>query len=309
MITSLKDRGVAIRDLKPDNIFVVVDLEKGTHTLESADKYSLGLIDFETAVYLKKDEIEQPFLGGTPFYATPSHVFQNDVLCYFFKNISRNYYFQDWYAAIGMIYLVVTGERLFEKTAKQLTEIVIKLQQPSGNKHTLVDNFKKYNGLFWKSATKEFKLKTSANKFKLQSVNIVIDENVKEMFLCELTEEKDSINKVIQDYIDSQTLFKGDKNKNKLIKFTSQTIRTHIKKWEKGVKLSKTSPGAKNQIVKFLLKLEQLKLQSEQYDQKIKQWEQEFLQISAFDLLEFLYTIVYNYMYKKQSVGPFPESS
>ena len=154
-----------------------MDLIKGSHTLETAGKYSLGLIDFETAVYLKKDEIEQPLLGGTPFYATPSHVFKNDVLCYFFKNISRNYYFQDWYAAIGMIYLVVTGERLFEETAKRLTEIVKKLQQSSENKHTLIDNFKKYNGFFWKSATKEFKVKTGANKFKLQSVKIVIYEN------------------------------------------------------------------------------------------------------------------------------------
>ena len=63
----LKAKGIAIRDLKPDNIFVV-----GGDFLQAANEFSLGLIDFETAVNfsVKDDEISQPLLAGTPAYAT-----------------------------------------------------------------------------------------------------------------------------------------------------------------------------------------------------------------------------------------------
>jgi len=116
-----------MRDFKPDNILVTGDPEKNPNFLSSSDEYQLGLIDVETAVLYENpgdDKIEQPQLGGTPLFATPSQLFKNTVLQEVYGDVSTILYLQDWYAAIVMIYLVVTGERLFEKTAMRLPAII-----------------------------------------------------------------------------------------------------------------------------------------------------------------------------------------
>ncbi|MCK7507684.1 MAG: hypothetical protein MZV70_28985 [Desulfobacterales bacterium] len=80
LLAWLSAKQVAMRDLKPDNLLVAGDPQNYPAFLRSAADYSLGFIDVETAVYFGKAEenkIKQPLLGGTPYYATPSHLFPN----------------------------------------------------------------------------------------------------------------------------------------------------------------------------------------------------------------------------------------
>jgi serine/threonine protein kinase len=121
----LKRKRAAIRDMKPDNMFLVGDTDDPDFLIASADQYSLGLIDLETSVSVEETEIlQQPILAGTPSFATPSHLFENAVLMRVFQDVPRTFYLQDWFAAIGLIYHVVTGTTLFEKTGKLLPEVV-----------------------------------------------------------------------------------------------------------------------------------------------------------------------------------------
>ena len=82
LVTNLLDllqwqgkRRVAIRDLKPDNLFVSGDPSRYPLFLSSAQDFSVGLIDLETAIICPdspETPYPQPQLGGTPTYATPS---------------------------------------------------------------------------------------------------------------------------------------------------------------------------------------------------------------------------------------------
>lgn len=165
LLASLKERGVAIRDLKPDNLFVVGDSER------PAKDYSLGLIDFETAVKFghpgmdkTHQKIEQPLLAGTPSYSTPSHLFKNRLLENVFDDLPRILYLQDWQASVGMIYNIVTGECLFENTKKVLSKITSAARKAAIKKRSLTDVFKKGSHIFWKNAVNEFKEKQTQTR-------------------------------------------------------------------------------------------------------------------------------------------------
>ena len=118
---------VSMRDLKPDNLFVAGDPQKYPLFLRSAEEFSLGIIDVETAVDFEKSryvKTKQPLLGGTPFYATPSHFFKNDILTHNFGNLGKTLHLQDWHATLVMIYKVITGELLFDKTARLFGDLL-----------------------------------------------------------------------------------------------------------------------------------------------------------------------------------------
>ena len=53
LLAWLFEKGVAMRDFKPDNILVTGDPEKNPNFLSAPDQYQLGLIDVETAVIYK----------------------------------------------------------------------------------------------------------------------------------------------------------------------------------------------------------------------------------------------------------------
>jgi len=111
-----RKKRVSMRDLKPDNLFVAGDPARYPLFLKSAHEFSLGIIDVETAVDFEKSKYtktKQPLLGGTPFYATPSHFIKNEVMIHKFGNLGKTLHLQDWHATLVMIYNVITGELLF----------------------------------------------------------------------------------------------------------------------------------------------------------------------------------------------------
>ena len=126
LLVWLRTKGVAMRDLKPDNLLIVGDTAKYPDFLKSTREFTVGLIDVETAVDYNRnqaEEIEQPILGGTPSYAAPAHLCDNESLKSLYGDLSRILYLQDWFATAGMIYDVILGERLFDQTGKLLVGI------------------------------------------------------------------------------------------------------------------------------------------------------------------------------------------
>ncbi|MBI4738866.1 hypothetical protein HY772_04855 [Candidatus Woesearchaeota archaeon] len=116
LLAWLAERQVAMRDLKPDNLLVAGERSQYPRFLLHPDQFSIGLIDVETAVYYGMDEggVKQPQLGGTPFYATPSHLIKNDWLKEIFGDLPAVLHLQDWQATVAIIYKVVTGLTLFD---------------------------------------------------------------------------------------------------------------------------------------------------------------------------------------------------
>jgi len=304
LLAWLNERGVAIRDLKPDNMFVVGDSAKHPLFLTSSEESSLGLIDFETAVVFRikdqeglENKIRQPLLGGTPSYSTPSHLFSNEVLSSLLKDLPRIFRLQDWYAVIGMIYNVIIGESLFEKTKKILPRIKFLVQKSVMEKQPLTEAFKKGSQVFWIHGVNELKERVREKDILLKSVEIILTENARKMFLQETAEKKEIIEKKIRGYIISQVIFNNEKSRDSLLKCSTEEIRQYKIKWEKGINIPKTSKEIRIQIIKLLRTLEHLKIQLEHQNKIVKMFEQPRPKLSAYELLEIMFNTVLKAMY------------
>ena len=204
---------VSMRDLKPDNLFVAGDPARYPLFLRSAMEFSLGIIDVETAVDFEKSKyknIKQPLLGGTPFYATPSHFLKNDILARKFGNLGKILHLQDWHATLVMIYKAITGELLFDQTAKlfgDLRNMMIQANQPDNHRR---DIFEDASRMFWHSAVVEFQEKMEGSQKPLKSVLVDLPESVQHMFGKVLVKELRSIALSIKRCVDNQSIFEKD---------------------------------------------------------------------------------------------------
>jgi hypothetical protein len=174
---------VAIRDLKPDNMIVVGDPAKFPQFLDMPDGFELGLIDLEIAAFVGSGEnrIDQPKLGWTPFYATPTHMFLNSVLKNLYNDVAYILKLQDWYAAVAICYETVTGEKLFVSTAKIISSLAKELPGYFDDPAKMKQFAKKAGAKFWPNAAKEFEFKIMSNKSILTAVSIDLLKNTKKM--------------------------------------------------------------------------------------------------------------------------------
>lgn len=297
LIYRLKQKGVAARDLKPDNILVISGDSGGYSQLSGADNYELGLIDLETAVSFRhKDALQilQPMLAGTPAYMTPSHVFSNQVLVDVFgREIQRIFYAQDWFSAIGMIYDLAAGEWLFKKTARLIPEIMraqrkgIAKKQPS---HEILANVSK---IFWQTAEDELFEKINSNQETLQNIHLALPDHIIDMFMDELQMEKKLLKDMIAYCGRSQKFF--PKAAQKFIDASYEEIRAQRMKLESPGRDDPSSPDINQRLIKFLELVENMKFKEKEYaglEERIKQ------PITCDELLIFLFYRVLYVMYR-----------
>ncbi len=160
LLAWLGHRRVAIRDLKPDNLFVAGDPGQYPHFLSDPERFTIGLIDVETAVVCPPSGAApcgQPQLGGTPPYATPSHFFPNHVLLQALGgDPARILHFQDWHAVVGIVFEIIAGRRLFARSAKRIPGLINALRQ-NGCRGTAAQSlFRTFSHHFWSVARAEF---------------------------------------------------------------------------------------------------------------------------------------------------------
>ncbi|NNK01289.1 MAG: hypothetical protein HKP58_12855, partial [Desulfatitalea sp.] len=127
LLAWIRQKGLAMRDLKPENLFVAGNPEEYPVFLNTPEKFSIGLIDVETAVPIDAEDpilIPQPQLAGTPLYATPAHLMSNAILMEVYEDLAAILHLQDWFATIGIIYKIISGENLFGTTAHVFPDIL-----------------------------------------------------------------------------------------------------------------------------------------------------------------------------------------
>ncbi len=303
LLARLQERGVAIRDLKPENVFVVGDPESHPLLLANTDQYSIGLIDFETAVGFDRkydNKIKQPLLAGTPSYATPSHLFENELLMDVYDDLGRIFHFQDWQAAIGMVYNVITGERLAEKTSRVLPQTMKIMRQSLENKRPMMEVFKKSNRMFWNRAVKELDEKLSFHETMMKNVHAPIPPEFATLLLDEIRIQRGDIRKKMKRLIASQRFFKSPDARRNLFESSAETINNYIEKWEKNVNVPKASPKARDLIITFLKNLKQTKLENELFARAQKSVNVEDPRLSVYSLIEIMFHIIYRNMYKTE---------
>jgi hypothetical protein len=296
LLTILKEKCVALRDLKPENIFFA----SGTGSS------ALGLIDFETAADLQKKPkniIPQPLLGGTPYYATPSHLFKNKLLVLTYADLTRLLYFQDWYAVIGLIYHIVTGEHLFTRTGKLVPEIRKVKKRRTPDEQSQIEFFKQSSRVFWYTAGKEFqtKIETQAKAFK--SINLGIPKMSAAMFKQAFVRDREAILASIGKRVDEQNLFKSKESHRKLIKAPSKTIHHWRVSWENEQGVPHVKPQIKIRIINLMRDLEGLKHNLAGQTRALRVMENKSARMTVYQLINAMFSSVYNYMVQKDKIG------
>lgn len=287
---------VAMRDLKPDNLLIAGDPEKYPQFLRSPDQYSMGFIDVETAVDYGKENVKdiiQPQLGGTPKYATPSHLLPNELIITIYGDLKRILHFQDWYAATAMIFRVITGGTLFEKTATMLPEIKRIMEAPIHDSSQLISITEYVSRMFWRCAVDEFYEKIEKNRKILNTVNVIILEKDKAILVSQLLLEKKSLATRMIKKINGQTLFKSKSNRESLFHSSASKITAMRKKCE----ADDRQLSNKEEIVRFMREFEQLKIQYEHRCGNIDFLKSTSTEIPVATIMEVMFNIVMTAMY------------
>ncbi|MFZ2630396.1 MAG: hypothetical protein WA081_23020 [Desulfosalsimonadaceae bacterium] len=261
LLHHLKNQGIGIRDLKPDNILVAGKKNSHQCHLSDPDAYDLGLIDLETAVRFRineGEEIRQPMLAGTPSYMTPSHLFCNHTLNDVFEiKMPGIFHLQDWYAVTGIIFNIATGQRLFEKTAKLIPEI-IRVKTRGINRNTSeIDMLKNASRIFWKAAEDECKQKLSDHRQRLENIHLSLPGYTIDSFRSEIENTKARFIHAMENCARSQKLF--SRQAQQLIDASVKTIQNQRIKWEKNDPEQNVPPDIRDQIIALFKDLETFK--------------------------------------------------
>jgi serine/threonine protein kinase len=295
---------VAMRDLKPDNLLVAGDAQNYPAFLRSPADYSLGFIDVETAVYFGKAEennIRQPLLGGTPYYATPSHLFPNSVLAACFGDPSRILHFQDWQAVLVMFFKAVTGELLFDRTAMHFADIKNRVMNAMRQAEALDPQLEEVSRIFWRSAAAEFRTKMKAAESVLRFVDADIPQPAKALFAQVLKRDIESISTTIQKLIDAQSWFSTAANREQLRKFSHDRICQIMEELKAKSQAGNTSADSIHARMRFLNHISALKALSERKSQAVSAFESNTAcRMSAYDVLILMFNSVLKAMYREE---------
>jgi len=312
LLAWLGARQVAMRDLKPDNLLVAGDRQNYPAFLRSAAEYSLGFIDVETAVYFGKAEgnkVRQPLLGGTPYFATPSHLFPNSALAACFGDTSRVLHFQDWQAVLVMIYKAVTGELLFDRTAKHFADIKNRVVAAMRQDEALDPQLEEVSRTFWRSATAEFRSKMKAAESALRFVEADVPPQAKALFVQVLKRDIESIGAALQKRIEAQGFFSTAGSREQLRKSSHGRI-CQIMEELKAKSPAGHASADSIQAMRFLKHVAALKALAERKSQAVAAFESNTAcRMSAYDVLILMFNSVLKTMYREEWKTPAEEST
>ena len=302
LLAWLKIKKVAIRDLKPDNLLVAGDPAGFPQFLESASRYSIGLIDVETAVSHEiagEQEIDQSPVGGTPAYATPSHLFTNEMIAFVFEDLPRTLYFQDWYAAVGIIYKMVTGERLFERAAKALLKLSREIPNAFDENREPATIIEEASKMYWQIAAAEFEEKIQEKEKSLKFIDLIVTADSKKMFIDSISTAQKRLITSAKNMIESQTVFTSNKLKKSLLAASSSKINQFILEFQSQKATAKMQPEQKNLALLVLEKLAHIKKQSAQLASALNSLNKSVPKISSDNLLRGMFNIVLIHMHQE----------
>ena len=296
LVAWLKIKGVAIRDMKPDNLLIAGDKSRYPEFLNAITDYSVGLIDVETAVAYDtdaRDQLPQPILGGTPNYATPAHLIPNTSLASCFNDVIRILHLQDLHAAIAIAYEILTGEHLYDQTGKLIIGIKTMIFKNVNSAEAQIELFKNASRMFWHSAQTEITKKFKEKEEILKTVKIDLTANIRTMLAEELRADTEILNQRMIRMVKKQKVLASDKIRRALITASRQKISQLKEKW-------KAQNRGSTQGLNLLSSLEKGKSATERNQRLIKRFATPSLNLPVHDLLLVIFGIVRNGMYRQE---------
>jgi serine/threonine protein kinase len=297
----LGKKQVAIRDLKADNLLVAGDLKNYPNFLTSSEDFTIGLIDVETAAMCRPDgkgNYVQPQLGGTPWYATPSHFFGNAVLESVYADLGLVLHLQDWHAMVGIVFEVVTGQRLFTSTARLIPTMIQSINNVVAKGGSLQSLFQQFNQRFWQQAEKELTGKIQKNRKKLNAVSVFVPERIRARLSHYISQESQALDLEIQQCVEKQQLIRSDKKLEELLKCSHDSFNRTQEKYRR-----MDSQGAR-QLTEWLKKLEPLKMKKMRLESASQATAIASAPLTMHAVLELLFGVVQRAMFTAESVAP-----
>jgi hypothetical protein len=189
---------------------------------------------------------------------TPAHIFKNRVLMDVFGNdLSRVFYMQDWFAAIGMIYDVIKGRWLFKITSRLIPEMARARKRGQKNNIPMTDTFSNVSRIFWNTAEEELMAAIKRDQEIFQLIHLSLPEHIVDMFAQEVHREKLMLRGLIKYCVGSQAYF--SKNAHKLVEATYEEIRMQRLKLERDGKDRPSSSDNQQKMMEMLKRIENLK--------------------------------------------------
>ena len=293
-------KGLALRDLKPENLFVAGNPDEYPLFLSDTAKFSIGLIDVETAVVIdaaETEDIPQPQLAGTPLYATPAHLMSNTILAEVYGDLRTVLHLQDWYATIAIIYKIVTGENLFLATARVFPELLdrLKLVDPAGA--DLVEDVARINRMFWNSAIAEFKEGMARHSRVFARVEVRVPESFLPDIVKALHHDSDQIARSIAAAVADQSFFVSNEKRQYLLDAPAEKIRQMKNKLAPEIENPADRVDQRSQALAFFERLELLKNHLQRKLEAAAALKATGDPIAADQLLEAMFQRVFSFMY------------
>jgi serine/threonine protein kinase len=303
LLCQLKAKRIALRDLKPDNLFLDADPDDYPVCLNSETGFSIGVIDVETAATLtpaKDGTIAQPLLGGTPLYATPLHLYKNQTLVSFFGELSDSLHLQDWFATMAIIFKAITGKNLFPRAARSFPEILKILKSSRSKSDPDEATVKAMSQKYWSAATIDFKTNLSAYADALNQLTLSLPEAMAPTIAEELGRERACLDSAVRKHVHLSPLFKSEKNRTFLLNASSDTLAKQVARWSNTSQLPDQHRQMAPQMVAFLKNLNRLKKGLAEKQRALSAFDHPVQRISAHSLLEAMFQIAFRNMYKSR---------
>lgn len=301
LLCQLKEKRIALRDLKPDNLFLDAAPDNYPVFLSDLQAFSIGVIDVETAVSLvptADGSIAQPLIGGTPLYATPLHLLKNKTIAKFFGDLPNALHMEDWFATIAIIFRAITGKNLFPRAARTFPAL-LKVLKSTRNRSTPDEAVvKKMSRTFWSAAVVDMKKQLAACSGILNKLTVMVPEEMAIHIKKELEREHTSLSQAIQKHISLFPLMKSQKNKDFLVGASMVEITKQIDRWKNKSNLPEQHRQIAPQMVSFLKNLNRLKKGEKEKRDAASTAAISPCEISAYSLLEAMFQIAFRAMYK-----------
>lgn len=303
LLCLLKEKRIALRDLKPDNLFLDANPEDYPVCLNNPEDFSIGVIDVETAISLipgRDGTIAQPLLGGTPLYATPLHLLKNTTIGANFGNVAEALHMQDWFATMAIIFKANTGRNLFLRAARSFP-VVLKILKSGGSKSDPDETtVKAMSRQFWSAATTDIKTNLAVFSYILNQLTLSVPEALVPVIKAELEREETSLLTAIRKHVSYSPLFKSDKNRNFLLEASGDAIVKQVARWKNVQHLPDQHRKVAPQMVAFLNNLNRLKQGVADKRMAASDLAAPPYQISAHTLLEAMFQIAFRALYKSR---------
>lgn len=300
LLAWLGSHALALRDLKPENLFVAGNPDEYPLFLSDPGKFSIGLIDVETAVALNYEDpsrTPQPQLAGTPLYATPTHLYSNTILDEIYDDINSILHLQDWYATIAIIFKIITGENLFVSTAGVFPGIMqrLKILDPTGP--DLDADAGKISHIFWNSASAELRNAIKKHLSLFLQIEVRVPREFVPIIVKALHRDADQLAKATNKIVEEQKLFTSPAKCKFLQQASVDKIRQMRNKLLQDTDSDTQKDAQKEQMLRLLDRLEKHKAHHERKLEAAAMLKAAHSSITADQLLEAMFQYVCGQMH------------